>query len=221
MALLSRLARMSLLWKFALVNLIPILLLGVVLQHYLHSRVADRAVADATKKALAISRSEVERFLSDHDLEYGLTKQEMVALDETLSRPENRKHVQGITVWNRSLRVVYSPRLSEINRRVPLSTPVRLALSGQVVSNRSRSSLDVYVPLWLEATRPPAGARPNSRAYSNIEAGLRRRTNQYSLLIFMGLAVLYGIMFRIVAGASKTLRHQAEVNEHQALHDAL
>ncbi len=37
----------------------------------------------------------------------------------------------------------------------------------------------------------------------------------------MGLAVLYGLMFRIVAGASKTLRHQAEVNEHQALHDSL
>ena len=221
MALLSRLARMSLLWKFALVNLIPILLLGVVLQHYLHSRVADRAVADATKKALAISRSEVERFLSEHDLEYGLTKQEMVALDETLSRPENRQHVQGITVWNRSLRVVYSPRLSEINRRVPLSTPVRLALSGQVVSNRSKSNLDVYVPLWLESTRRPAGAVQISVAYSNIEAGVRGRTNQYSLLIFMGLAVLYGIMFRIVAGASKTLRHQAEVNEHQALHDAL
>ena len=42
MTLLSRLARISLLWKFALVNLIPILLLGVVLQHYLHSRVSDR-----------------------------------------------------------------------------------------------------------------------------------------------------------------------------------
>src|ERR671924_2370208 len=141
MALLSRLARMSLLWKFALVNLIPILLLGVVLQHYLHSRVTDRAVADATKKALAISRSEVERFLSEHDLEYGLTKQEMVALDETLSRPENRQHVQGITVWNRSLRVVYSPRLSEINRRVAPVPPGRLFLICHAYSKPSWSRL--------------------------------------------------------------------------------
>ena len=68
MALLSRLARISLLWKFALVNLIPILLLGLVLQHYLHSRVSERAIDDATKQALSISRSEVERFLSEHDL---------------------------------------------------------------------------------------------------------------------------------------------------------
>ncbi|HEU6443653.1 MAG TPA: EAL domain-containing protein [Gaiellaceae bacterium] len=221
MTLLSRLARISLLWKFALVNLIPTLLLGLVLQHYLHSRVAERAIDDATRQALSISRSEVERFLSEHDLRYGLTKPEMLALDETLRRPENRRHVQGITVWNRSLEVVYSPRRGEINRRVPLSNDVRLALSGQVVSHRSGSSLAVYVPLWLESSRRPAGAVEISVAYSRIEAGVRDRTNNYSLLIFLGLAILYGTLFRIVAQASKALRRQAELNEHQALHDSL
>jgi diguanylate cyclase (GGDEF)-like protein len=221
MTLLSRLARISLLWKFALVNLIPTLLLGLVLQHYLHSRVAERAINDATRQALSISRSEVERFLSEHDLRFGLTKPEMLALDETLRRPENRRHVQGITVWNRSLEVVYSPRRGEINRRVPLSNDVRLALSGKVVSHRSGSSLAVYVPLWLESSRRPAGAVEISVAYSRIEAGVRDRTNNYSLLIFLGLAILYGTLFRIVAQASKALRRQAELNEHQALHDSL
>jgi diguanylate cyclase (GGDEF)-like protein len=221
MALLGRLARISLLWKFALVNLIPILLLGFVLQHYLHSRVSQRAIDDATQQALSISRSEVERFLSERDLEHGLTKPEMDALDETLGRPENRRHVQGITVWNRSLRVVYSPRRSEIDRRVPLSNDVRLALSGKVTSHRSGSSLAVYVPMWLESSRRPAGAVEISVAYSQIEAGVRGRTNNYSLLIFLGLAGLYGILFRIVSGASKALSRQAEVNRHQALHDAL
>ena len=221
MALLSRLARISLLWKFALVNLIPILLLGLVLQHYLSSRVSERAIDDATRHALSISRSEVERFISEHDLRYGLTQPEIQALDETLDRPENRKHVQGITVWNRSLKVVYSPRRSEIDRRVPLSNDVRLALSGRVLAHRSGSDLAVYVPLWLESLGRPAGAVEISVAYSRIEAGVRDRTKNYSLLILLGLAVLYGVLFRIVARASKALRHQAEVNEHQALHDSL
>ena len=221
MAVLGRLARISLLWKFALVNLIPILLLGVVLQNYLHSRVSDRAVDAATRQALSISRSEVERFLSEHDLRYGISTPEIQALDDTLGRPENRRHVEGVTVWNRSLEVVYSPRRTEINRRVPLSNDVRLALSGQVVSHRSGRSLAVYVPLWLESSRRPSGAVEISVAYGRIEAGVRDRTNSYSLLIFLGLAVLYGILFRIVAGASRALRHQASLNEHQALHDAL
>ena len=221
MALLSRLTRISLLWKFALVNLIPILLLGLVLQHYLHSRVSERAIDAATARALSISRSEVERFLSEHDLRYGLTKPEILALDATLRRPENREHVQGITVWNRSLKVVYSPRRSEINRRVPLSNDVRLALMGQVVSHRSGSNLAVHVPLWLESSRRPAGAVAISIAYSGIEAGVRDRTHGYSLLIVVALGGLYGLLFRIVAGASNALRRQAELNEHQALHDAL
>jgi diguanylate cyclase (GGDEF)-like protein len=221
MALLSRLAGISLLWKFALVNLIPILLLGLVLQHYLSSRVSERAIDDATKQALSISRSEVERFLSEHDLKHGLTNPEMLAIDETLNRPENQEHVQGITVWNRSLKVVYSPRRGEINSRVPLSNDVRLALSGRVVAHRSGSNLAVYVPLWLESLRRPAGAVEISVAYSRIEAGVRDRTKNYSLLILLGLVVLYGVLFRIVAGASKALRHQAELNEYQALHDSL
>jgi diguanylate cyclase (GGDEF)-like protein len=221
MALLTRLTRLSLLWKFALVNLIPILLLGVVLQHYLHGRISERAIADATEQALAISRSEVERGLSEHDLKFGLTQPEMLALDESLHRPSIQRHVEGITVWNRSLRVVYSQRRHEVGRRIPLSNDVRLALSGEVQAHRSGNSLAVFVPLWLESSPRPVGAVQIAVAYSTIEAGVRGRTNNYSLLIFLGLAVLYGIMFRIVAGASKTLRHQAEVNEHQALHDAL
>ena len=199
MALLSRLTRISLLWKFALVNLIPILLLGLVLQDYLHSRVSERAIDAATEQALSISRSEVERFLSERDLKHGLTRQEIVALDETLRRPENAKHVQGITVWNRSLKVVYSPRRGEINRRVPLSNDVRLALLGQVVSHRSGTNLSVHLPLWLESSRRPAGAVAISITYSSIEAGVRDRTRSYSLLIVVALVGLYGLLFRIVA----------------------
>ena len=71
MALLSRLARISLLWKFALVNLIPILLLGLVLQHYLSEPGLGARDRRRDEHALSISRSEVERFISEHDLATG------------------------------------------------------------------------------------------------------------------------------------------------------
>jgi diguanylate cyclase (GGDEF)-like protein len=222
MKMLGGLARISLLWKFAIVNLIPILLLGVVLQHYLHSRVQERAFSNATQTALAISRSEVERGLSARDLREGLTGAEVRALNETLSRPEVRREVKGITVWNRSLRVVYSQSRAQIGRRIfPLSNEHRSVLNGHVVSNRSGVNLDVYVPLWLGRSRQPEGAVQLALPYAAIDSGVRGDTRRMSLLIFLGLAVLYTLLFRIVAGASKTLRHQAQVNEHQALHDAL
>jgi len=87
MKLLAALMRISLLWKFALVNLIPILLLGVVLQHDLRSRVQERAQSNATQTALAISRSEVERGLSARKLQDGLTNAEVRALDKSARPP--------------------------------------------------------------------------------------------------------------------------------------
>jgi diguanylate cyclase (GGDEF)-like protein len=222
MKLLAALMRISLLWKFALVNLIPILLLGVVLQHYLQSRVQQRAQSNATQTALAISRSEVERGLSAPELQAGLTNAEVRALDKALSHPEIRSDVNAVTVWNRSLRVVYSQSRAQIGRRIfPLSNEHRSVLNGHVVSTQSGANLDVYVPLWLGRSRQPEGAVQLSLPYAAIEAGVRADTRNMSLLIFLGLAVLYTVLFRIVAGASRTLRRQAEVNEHQALHDAL
>ena len=221
MAVFSRLTRISLLWKFALVNLIPILLLGVVLQHYLHSRVEERAVADATRQALAVSRSGVERFLSDRDLKQGLTVAEIRAIHASLREPDVRERVQGITVWNRSLRVVYSARRREIGTRISLPTDVGLALSGEVQTDLASKTLYVSAPVWLETSRRPAGAVQIAVNYSKIEAGIKGDTQTYTLLIFLGLGLLYGVLFRIVAGASRTLRRQADENEHQALHDAL
>jgi diguanylate cyclase (GGDEF)-like protein len=222
MKMLSGLLRVSLLWKFAIVNLIPILLLGVVLQHYLQSRVQEQAVSDATQTALAISRSEVERGLSARDLREGLTGAEVKALDETLGRPEVRSEVKGITVWNRSLRVVYSQSRKQIGRRIfPLSNEHRSVLNGNVVSTPSGNNLEVYVPLWLGRSRQPEGAVQLALPYAAIDASVQGDTRRMSLLIFLGLAILYTVLFRIVAGASRALRDQAELNEHQALHDAL
>src|SRR5215211_951626 len=222
MTMIGGLARLSLLWKFAIVNLIPILLLGVVLQHYLHSRVQERAISHATQTALAISRSEIERGLSAHDVQKGLTDPEVKALDDTLARPELRSEVSGITVWNRSLRVVYSQSRGQIGRRIfPLSNEHRSVLNGSVVSSHSGRNLEVYVPLWLGRGRGPEGAVQLAMPYDGIEAAVRGDTRKWSMLIFLGLAILYTTLFRIVAGASKTLREQAELNEHQALHDAL
>ena len=222
MKMIRGLARISLLWKIAIVNLIPILLLGVVLQHYLHSRVQARAQSNATQTALAISRSEVERGLSARDLQIGLTKAEVKAIHKTLAKREVSSEVRAVTVWNRSLRIVYSQRPGQIGRKIfPLSNEHRSVLNGNVVATRSGANLQVYVPLWLGRGRGPEGAVQLAVPYAAIEAGVNADTRKMSMVIFFGLALLYTLLFRIVAGASRALRQQAEVNEHQALHDAL
>jgi diguanylate cyclase (GGDEF)-like protein len=222
MKLIGRLRRISLLWKIAIVNLIPILLLGVVLNHYLHGRMQEHAQANATQTALAVARSEVEHGLSARNLRQGLTKTEVQAIDKMLARPEIRRDVSAVTVWNKSLRIVYSGRRAQIGRKIVLlANEHRSVLNGNVVSRRSGRSLEVYVPVWLGGGRYPAGAVQLTLPYAAIEARVRGDARWVSVMIFLGLALLYGVLFRIVAGASRTLRRQAEINEHQALHDSL
>jgi diguanylate cyclase (GGDEF)-like protein len=222
MTMVRRLTGISLLWKIAIVNLIPILLLGVVLQQYLHARVQDRSVSSATQTALSISRSEVERGLSARDLERGIAAPEVRALDEALARPEISNQVRAVTVWNRSLRVIYAQERAQIGRRIfPLTNEQRSALNGHVVAHRSGQTLEVHVPLWIGRSREPEGVVQLGLPYGRIQDAVRNDTHKVSLLAFFGLAVLYTLMFRIVAGASKKLRDQAQENEHQALHDAL
>lgn len=77
-----------------------------------------------------------------------------------LGRPDVRREVSGITVWNRSLRVVYSQTRAQIGRRIfPLSNEHRSVLNGHVVSHRSGRNLEVYVPLWLGRSRQPEGVQ--------------------------------------------------------------
>ena len=40
-------------------------------------------------------------------------------------------------------------------------------------------------------------------------------------MLAIGLGLLYAALFRIVAGASRKIRKQAELNAYQAFHDAL
>jgi diguanylate cyclase (GGDEF)-like protein len=222
MTTIRRLARMSLLWKFALVNLIPILLLGFVLQHDLQTRVRARAIAQASHEALAVSRRKVEPRFSRADLEEGLTAKEVKALRRALGRPGIKRDVSSVTVWNRSRRVVYAPSSAQIDRRIfPLSNEHRAVMNGEVVAHRSGANLQVYVPLWLGASREPQGAVQLTVPYAPIEAAVRGDATKISIFTFIGLALLYAVLFRIVARASKTLRRQAEANERQALHDSL
>ena len=208
MDMLRGLTRISLLWKIAIVNLIPIMLLGVVLQHFVHSQIQARAQSNATQTALSVSRSEVELGLSARDLQRGLTTAEIRALREALGRPEIREEVANVTVWNRALRVVYSQRRRQIGRKIfPLSNEHRTVLNGNVVSTRSGANLNVYVPLWLGKGRQPEGAVQLALPYAAIDAAVRADTRKTSLLI------VFGMCASLLWLAAGRVRDAAEVTE--------
>src|SRR6202034_3460933 len=81
--------------------------------------------------------------------------------------------------------------------------------------------VEVYVPLRFAASGAPAGVFEIYLSYRPIAAALTRDKRMIALLIAIGLGLLWAILYRIVARASRRLRQQADENDRLARYDPL
>src|SRR5438105_7548567 len=226
--------RVGLLGKFALASLVPILLLGLVLAHVLRGEIRGRALLNARQSAALLDQSLVQPQLSQTELRTGLSEAHVRALDRTLRASLAGKQIARIKVWNREGRAVYASDHAMIGEAFPPSEELRRALGGETASEvsdlkkaenaRDRGFgqlLEVYTPLRFQSGGEPAGAFELYLPYRPIAAAIGRDTKRLSSVLLGGLALLYLVLFRIVASASARLRRQAAENEHLALHDPL
>jgi diguanylate cyclase (GGDEF)-like protein len=232
----------GLLGKFALASAIPLLVLGLVLGKYLSHRVEQRTLAQAKHSAELIARVGFQSQITAEELRRGeLSPARSQALDEALAAKGLEDGLARIKIWNKSTQVVYSDDQNQIGKRYQIFGPLRQALAGKTVSRVSelRGSanvndrklgkvLEVYVPLQLVPGAQPAGAINFFLPYEAIAREIRHETRTMYLLLLAGIGLLYAVLFRIVAGASRRLRQQAvELERHaasaeyQALHDPL
>jgi diguanylate cyclase (GGDEF)-like protein len=232
---LSRLRwQVGLLARFALASLFAIILLGIVLGHELRGEIRQRALLNARQSAQLIDLSLVRPQLSAIDVSNGLRAERIARLDRALQASLADEQIARIKVWNRQARIVYASDHSIIGRRFPASDELRQALSGVTASEISDLQkkentddrgfgqlLEVYTPLRFGAASQPTGAFELYLPYRPLAATIARQTRRLDLYLGGGLALLYLVLFRIVAGASSRLRRQAAENEHIALHDSL
>jgi diguanylate cyclase (GGDEF)-like protein len=238
---MRRFFHLGLLERFALAGAIPIVLLGLVLAQYLRHQIQHRALGQAEQAASLIARVAFQPHLAEQDLTRGLTPRQIAALDRVLHTKGGANGVARIKIWNRGGQIVYSDNRRLIGHRFLMFNGLRDALTGttgSAISSLRRSDngaerkygrlLEVYLPIEFEHSTAPAGAFDVYLPYEPLATAIRNDTRTLYALLAGGLALLYGALFRIVAGASRRLREQAEElreqareKEHQALHDAL
>jgi diguanylate cyclase (GGDEF)-like protein len=231
-----RRAPVSLTGQVALLSLIPIVALGVVLAWVLRGQIVDRTLADATQSASLVARLGVQPRISESELRNGLNAGGVRALDEQLSARSVTRDLARIKIWNNKGLIVYSDDHALIGRRPGESDDLQNALNGRpdaaTVVTPSRGSetasevglgklVEVYVPLRFTASEPPAGAFEIYLSYAPIASAISSDERMIALLVALGLALLWGVLFRIVASASRRLRHQAEENDRLARYDQL
>ena len=123
----------------------------------------------------------------------------------------------------RGAELVYSDERRLIGGREPDSDKLSEALGGRLASDvehgtdetgSGRQVLEIYTPLRLGPGPGVDGALEIYLSYDAVAAATAREKRTLYLFLGIGLALLYAVQFRIVARASRRLRHLA-------LHDAL
>ena len=88
--------------------------------------------------------------------------------------------------------------------------------------------LEVYTPIRSLGDGAPVGAFELYMPYAPVAAAVAHDTHRLYVVLVIGLTVLYGVLFRLVASASRELRRSAEElrahaarSAHDATHDPL
>jgi diguanylate cyclase (GGDEF)-like protein len=228
--------RLSLTQQVALLTVIPVVALGFILAHVLEAQIVTRTVADAEQSAQLLARVGIQPRLSPQDLREGLTPAGVHALDEQLSTRVVSRDLARIKIWNARHTVVYSDLHGLIGRTLAPSDELENALAGRhkeaqlvLPSPHSETAsevglgqlVEVYVPLRFKPAGPPAGAFEMYLSYRPIAAAVARDKRMIVLLVAIGLGLLWAVLYRIVARASRRLRRQALENYHLAHYDPL
>ncbi len=217
-------SRVSLLGRFTAMGLVVVgalgLAIGLVLKHQIEQRALDRAVSHAQM----LAQFGFQPHLRTRDLRYPVPLKRLEELDlEVGKRFFADNGILTVKLFNREGRLVYSNDRTIVGGHAFEGGNVYTALEGTVVreldqgvdeSGTGERVLEIYAPLRLAPAGAPAGVLELYLSYEPVAREIRTDLLVVYLLLGVGFVILFATLFRIVAGASRQLRHQA-------LHDAL
>ena len=205
-------------------GLLVVAALGLVIGLVLKRQIEDRALGRAVKNAEVITQLGVQPSLAPDDLRFPIALTRLKELDREVGKQyfsDNR--ILRVKVFNRDGRLVYSDDRTAIGTWAFRGGNVTTALRGRTVRNLEAGvhddgtgarTLEVYVPVRLTAGGEPVAVLELYMSYGPVAQEIRNDVLVVYLLLGGGLVILFAALFRIVAAASRRLRHQA-------LHDAL
>lgn len=222
------LRRPSLLVSFGLLSLVPIALLAFVLGRTVNGIITQRTVAQTRSTTAFATRFGIQAYLNPTSLRRGIDPDQRQEMDRALKLATTSWRQGGterahVIVWS-GFRVP----LYDSEHGFAFSSPppeVGRALEGRdtwgIRTIDGTKQLVVAVPIRFSGGKLPIGAVEVMSPYAAIQKDVWGDVRKIYLVILGGLALLWAVLFPIVARASNQLRRQAAEHERLAKHDAL
>jgi diguanylate cyclase (GGDEF)-like protein len=204
----SRGSRLTLLQAFSVLSLVVTAALGVALGAILHARVEHRALDDTTRLAVTVARVGVAGQLQNGEPNAGpLSLKRIAELDQWF---KTSGLLRG-KLYDRDGRIKWSDDHAFIGQDASTHDDVREALGGEVHADMEDDAdelgakgrfFEVYVPIHGGVFESYMSFEPTAKAIADD-------TRILAVAIGAGLLLLWLALFRMVARASRRLRHQA------------
>jgi diguanylate cyclase (GGDEF)-like protein len=217
---------------YALMSLIPVLVLGVVLAAAIRAEATRRGLAEGRTNAILFAQMAIEPQLDGRPLSAQLNPVERQRLRRLVQRAIGGRKVLRLRLRSSSGRVIFSGDGSGFGE--PLDDEALAAARGTVVARLTHlnadsndlgsagvAAVEIYEPLSAGAPSRRVGVLelylPYAPISRDVSGGLSVRYRDLAV----GLAVLYLVLFAISVSATRGLRRQLAVNAFLAEHDTL
>ncbi len=204
----------SLLTSFGFLGAIPLALLAIALGVSLHRIIEQRALDSTRSQAVFTASIGVGAYFSGGTA--AASASQLGALNRQLVKLRKAGELTGLAFWTPAGTFSFGkvPALAGTNE-------IRRARAGESVSGVHDNTLVVDVPVKIKAGSGGNDVLRMALPYRLVREQVAHDTRVLYLIVLAGFALLYAVLFPIVARASRELRRQSEENERLARHDAL
>ena len=163
--------RPALTWRFARASLITTALAGYIIIHFLAQAVLDQHAADAQRRGQELASGPLRALLTPGDFQAPLTGAAFERFSAYEAENLLPRGTEGLTLWNREGRIIYSNDARQIGITAPVSGELGKALGGETVVDASRAAkaaheaegdeqaaMRLLVPVFVSGSDRPAGA---------------------------------------------------------------
>jgi diguanylate cyclase len=216
----------------ALLSIVPVVVLGVVMNGTYRTEARHRGLAEGRSEAGLVARTAIEPLLEGHDLSSSLTTGEEARLQREVGQAVADREVLRLRLRDLGGHVVFSSDAA--GNRSPVDDEALDASSGAVVARLTTLNADdhsndpndpavveVYEQLRAGQPEHPVGVLEVYLPYAPIRADIAAGLNGLHHDLIDGLAVLYVVLLAISFATSRGLRRQVKANAFLATHDAL
>jgi diguanylate cyclase (GGDEF)-like protein len=222
---------------FAVIMLVPVVLLGLVLATSYRREADRRGLAQGQSEAVLMAQTAVEPILDGRPLSQGLNPSETADMQRLVRTAVRSGDVLRLRLRDLEGNVVYSDDGSGLHKQtgddddhdealeaahgVTVARVTRLNGDSDDSGPLGPVSVEVYLPLVAGSPVHRVGVLEVYLPYTPIRTDVDAGIDSLYRNLSIGLAVLYVLLFGISFAVGRKLRRQVKVNAYMAEHDAL